>query len=70
MKVLSIGSEATVYASGSEVIKKRLKKKYRIDEIDDRLRAARTASEFRILSKAANTPLRHLWGVWSLGRSL
>ena len=53
MKVLSIGSEATVYASGSEVIKKRLKKKYRIDEIDDRLRAARTASEFRILSKCS-----------------
>lgn len=52
-KILSIGAEAVLYLNKKEnrVIKERKKKKYRIPEIDNRLRSSRTRREAKVLEK-------------------
>ncbi len=45
------GAEARIYVKGRTLIKKRIKKSYRIKEIDDELRRTRTRREARILQK-------------------
>ncbi len=52
MKVIGRGAEAILYMSKGNLVKERIKKGYRIDEIDSRLRKRRTRLESRILSKA------------------
>lgn len=49
MKVLAFGSEAVVYEKNDIIIKRRVKKNYRIKEIDEKLRKNRCKSEFNIL---------------------
>jgi TP53 regulating kinase-like protein len=57
MKLISQGAEAKIYLTGSEehkdkrIIKDRIKKDYRIEEIDNQLRRFRTRREAKILSK-------------------
>ena len=52
MKILSIGAEAVVYADGvkKEVIKQRQPKKYRIKELDDKLRLHRMRREAKVIA--------------------
>ncbi len=53
MKFLSQGAEAKIFLHENKIIKERIKKKYRIDELDQKIRKMRTRSEAKILSKAS-----------------
>lgn len=54
MKTIQQGAEAVIILDDkSMVIKKRLKKSYRIPEIDNRIRKLRTRSEAKLLEKAS-----------------
>lgn len=48
----AIGAEALIIRNGNEVVKRRVKKGYRIAELDERIRKRRTALESRLLSRA------------------
>lgn len=50
-KLISQGAEAKLFLEESNVIKHRLRKTYRINEIDERLRKSRTKREAKILEK-------------------
>lgn len=58
MKIIEIGSEATVFENKGIIIKRRDRKKYRIKEIDDKLRSRRTRSEFRIMERLYSAGIR------------
>ena len=45
------GAEANLYADGEKLIKKRVKKAYRIPELDESLRKSRTRHEAKIMGK-------------------
>lgn len=49
MKILSIGAEATIYADGKNILKKRQPKMYRVKELDDRLRMHRMRREAKVI---------------------
>lgn len=49
MKLLGFGSEAAIYENNSFIIKRRIKKDYRINEIDEKLRKNRSRAEFNIM---------------------
>jgi len=51
-KIIASGAEASIIRRGEEILKRRIKKSYRIDEIDDRLRKRRTKSEGKLIEKA------------------
>ena len=51
MKLIAQGAESKLFLDGNKVIKDRFRKTYRIKEIDDRLRKARTKREAKILDK-------------------
>ncbi len=50
-KCFSVGAEAIISKDNNKIIKNRIKKSYRIKEIDDRLRKSRTKSEAKIINK-------------------
>jgi len=52
-KIIAQGAEAILTRKGNEVIKDRVKKGYRIEIIDTRLRRQRTKREARLLEKAS-----------------
>lgn len=52
MNIIKRGAEAILYKEGEELVKERIKKSYRIDEIDEPLRKQRTKGEARLLSEA------------------
>jgi len=56
MKIIKQGAEALIYKENNYLIKERIKKSYRIDDIDNRLRKSRTRSEFKLLQKTRNSP--------------
>ena len=47
-----MGAEAILYLEGGRLVKDRIKKSYRIDEIDSDLRKLRTRKETKLLEKA------------------
>ena len=51
-KIIQQGAEAVIFRKDRVVIKKRLKKSYRIKEIDDKIRKLRTRSEGKLLIKS------------------
>ncbi|TKJ17882.1 Kae1-associated kinase Bud32 [Candidatus Woesearchaeota archaeon B3_Woes] len=51
MKLIAQGAEAKLYQDKSNLIKDRIKKSYRIQEIDKRLRKRRTKKEAKLLDK-------------------
>ena len=51
-KIIATGAEAIIILRENEIIKKRVKKSYRINELDERIRKLRTRSEARILDRA------------------
>lgn len=58
MKTIAIGAEATIYESGSDIIKYRKRKGYRIKEIDDSLRYYRTRREFTAMKRCREAGIR------------
>src|SRR3989344_5944050 len=52
MKIIKQGAEAVIKLSKNKIIKERIKKNYRIKEIDEKLRKFRTKRESNILKKA------------------
>jgi TP53 regulating kinase-like protein len=52
-KILQHGAEALIILEGDKVIKRRVKKSYRLDEIDEEIRKLRTRSEAKLLLKAS-----------------
>ncbi len=51
MKEIARGAEAVIYESGGSIIKDRLKKGYRLAELDEELRSQRTKREANLLRK-------------------
>lgn len=51
MKEIAEGAEAKIFVEGDKVIKNRIKKEYRIKEIDDSLRKFRTRREAKVFEK-------------------
>ena len=49
MKIIAVGSEAVVYEKNKIIIKRRVRKNYRIREIDEKLRKKRSKAEFKIM---------------------
>ena len=56
MKIIKQGAEAILYKEKDYLIKERIKKSYRIEEIDDKLRKFRTRREGKLLQKTENSP--------------
>lgn len=52
-KILQQGAEAVIYLEGNNVIKDRIKKSYRNNELDNHIRILRTRSEKKLLEKAS-----------------
>ena len=50
-KLIAQGAESKLFLDGSKVIKNRFRKKYRIKEIDEKLRKFRTKREAKVLQK-------------------
>ena len=56
-KIIGRGAEAILYLENNKLIKERIKKSYRIDEIDEKLRKYRTRSEARLMQNSGiNVP--------------
>lgn len=53
MEEIARGAEAVLYKDGNNLIKNRIKKNYRIQEIDYELRFARTKKEAKLLEKSS-----------------
>ena len=53
IKLIAQGAEALIVRSRNRVIKRRIKKGYRLAEIDEKLRKQRTRKELRLLEKAS-----------------
>ena len=51
-KILQRGAEAIIYLQDGKVVKDRIKKSYRNNELDERIRKQRTKSELKLLEKA------------------
>ncbi len=54
MKILQQGAEAIIYLQQGKVHKKRIKKSYRLKEIDEKLRKLRTRKEAKLLEKLSS----------------
>ena len=52
-KIIAQGAEAKILLSNNFIIKDRIKKSYRIKEIDEKIRTRRTKSEAKLLQKAS-----------------
>ena len=58
MDLIAQGAEAKIYKDREVVVKERIKKEYRIKEIDERLRKERTKSEANLISRASRLGIR------------
>jgi Kae1-associated kinase Bud32 len=52
-KILQRGAEAVILLKNNNIIKQRVKKSYRLNEIDEEIRKLRTRSEAKLLEKAS-----------------
>lgn len=52
MKIIKRGAEAILFLDDSKLIKERVKKSYRLPQIDEKLRKLRTRKEAKLLSEA------------------
>ncbi|MCX6749274.1 MAG: hypothetical protein NTW17_00830 [Candidatus Pacearchaeota archaeon] len=52
-KILQQGAEAVILLKNKGIIKRRIKKSYRLSEIDEEIRKLRTRSEAKLLEKAS-----------------
>ncbi len=51
-RIIAKGAEAILYMSDEKLVKERVKKEYRLPELDNKLRGARTKHETKILTSA------------------
>ncbi len=65
MQIISVGAEAIIYKEGSFIIKERVKKSYRNEQIDEYLRKFRTKREAKLLheAKKAGVPVPFIFDV-------
>ena len=56
--LISQGAEAKLFLEGSNILKNRFQKKYRLKEIDDKLRGFRTRREAKVLQKLQSINFR------------
>ena len=54
MKIIGQGAEAKLFLDKDKVVKDRITKKYRIPEIDNRIRGFRTRMEAKVISKLSD----------------
>ena len=54
MKIIAQGAEAKIILKNDFVIKDRIKKSYRLPELDKKIRKSRTKAETKLLTKASN----------------
>jgi len=54
MKIIARGAESIIYIEKENIVKERIKKIYRLNEIDSKLRKYRTRSETKLLEKSAS----------------
>ena len=52
MKIIKRGAEAVIYLQEDKLVKERIKKNYRLKEIDEKLRKLRTRKEAKLLNEA------------------
>jgi len=52
-QIIQQGAEAIILKEGDNIIKRRIKKSYRIKELDEKIRRQRTRSESKLLEKAS-----------------
>lgn len=52
MKIVAKGAEANLYMNDGNLVKERIKKEYRVEELDERLRRLRTKRESKLLENA------------------
>ncbi|MFH0936464.1 MAG: KEOPS complex kinase/ATPase Bud32 [Candidatus Woesearchaeota archaeon] len=52
MKIIGRGAEAILYIENNKLVKERIKKNYRIDAIDEKLRKYRTRSESKLMQNS------------------
>ncbi|MBU4202289.1 MAG: Kae1-associated serine/threonine protein kinase [Candidatus Altiarchaeales archaeon] len=52
MKIVAKGAEANLYMNDGNLVKERIKKEYRVEELDERLRKLRTKRESKLLENA------------------
>jgi len=52
-EIIARGAEAILLKNDGKIIKRRLKKKYRLDELDKKIRQGRTRREAKLLEKAS-----------------
>ena len=52
MKIIKRGAESIIYLENNHLVKERIKKGYRVSQIDERLRKLRTRKEARLISSA------------------
>jgi len=57
-EIISQGAEAILVKKGDRVFKERVKKSYRLSELDDKLRASRTKREAKIFQKLSDLGIR------------
>ena len=57
-KLIAQGAEAKIYHSDDTILKDRIKKNYRIKQIDDKLRKTRTKAEARLLERVRRAGLK------------
>lgn len=58
-KIIQQGAEAIIYKEDNKITKDRVVKRYRLPELDNRIRILRTRQEYKLLKKASkiiNTP--------------
>ena len=53
-KIIQQGAEAIISLNNNQILKNRIKKSYRIQELDNKLRTKRTKSEAKIITKLNN----------------
>jgi TP53 regulating kinase and related kinases len=53
-QIISQGAEAIIIKENNQVIKKRIKKSYRISELDKKINKQRTRAEIKLLTKASS----------------
>ena len=52
MKIIKRGAEAVLYIEDNKLVKERIKKSYRISQIDEKLRRERTRKEVKLMTEA------------------
>jgi len=72
MKIIAKGAEANLYKDDGKLVKERIRKDYRVEELDERLRRLRTKRESKLLenAKRAGVPVPRIHRTDVKGRKI